>query len=139
VTLGIIAATEKRGTSVGAAASHSLYHQRIANRTVRQRLRRVVNRRKALRLALAACRANAADKSALSFQLEPLQRNSNNENQNGADDDYRFDFPKQGLGELLDLRNQHSRIPLNSCDLFKSFLADGSPATASLAASYDYS
>jgi hypothetical protein len=75
-------------------------------------------------LAPPACRTNAADKSALRFQLEPIQWYPNDQNQNGANNDYGFGFPKQRLGELLDLRNEHGWIPLNSCDFFKSFFFD---------------
>jgi len=57
----------------------------------------------------------------LSFQPEPIQRYSNDKDQNGANNDYRFDFPKQCLSELVGLRDEHLRIPLDSADLFKSF------------------
>src|SRR5438477_215871 len=46
--------------------------------------------------------------------------------QNGANDDYRFDFPKQGLSELVNLRGSHAQI-LQICLAFQSlFLCPGS-------------
>ena len=60
-----------------------------------------------LRLASLASRTNDANESALSFQPEPHQRYSNDNDQNRAKNEYRFDFPKQGLGELVNLRGSH--------------------------------
>ncbi len=77
--------------------------------------------RGSLRSAFFPRGTNEANETALSFQPEPIQWYPNDKDQNGATDDYRFGFPKQGLSELVNLRNGHAGIPLNPCDLFKSF------------------
>jgi len=93
-TLGIIAATPKARTRTHTAARKPLYHQRVANGTVRKSFRRIGISRGLLRLASLPRRTNEANKSALKFQPEPIQWYPNDQNQNGANDDYRFDFPK---------------------------------------------
>jgi hypothetical protein len=60
-----------------------------------------------LRLAFVSRRTNDANETALSFQPEPIQRYSNDNDQNRANNEYRFDFPKEGLSELVVLRNEH--------------------------------
>ena len=82
--------------------------------------------RGSLRSAFFPRRTNGANETALSFQPEPIQRYSNDKNQNGATDDYRFGFPKQGLGELVNLRGSHAQM-LQNCLAFQSlFLCPGS-------------
>ena len=127
VTLRIIAATPKGRTAPRAAPRDSFHHQRIADWTMRNRLKRIRISRGLLRLAFLPRRTNDANESALKLQPEPVQGYSKDENQNGANNDYRFDSSKQGLSELVNLRNEHARIPLNSCDLFKSFFPSHHP------------
>ena len=46
------------------------------------------------------------DETALKFQPEPIQWYSNDQDQNGANDDYPFDLPEH-LIELVRLRDGH--------------------------------
>ena len=94
VTLRIIAATPKARTRTHTAARKPLYHQRVANGTVRNCLGRIRISCGFLRLASLASRTNDANETALSFQPEPIQRYSNDNDQNRADNEYRFGFPK---------------------------------------------
>src|SRR2546430_15627494 len=95
-TLRIIAATPKSRTSRGAAPRNSFQHWRVANRTVRNHINGIGGGRRFLHLASVPRRTNGANESALKFQPEPIQWYPNDQNQNGANDNYRFDFPKQG-------------------------------------------
>ena len=119
-TLGIIAATPKARTRTRTAARKPLYHQRVANGTVRNCLGRIGNSCGLLRLPSATGGTNRADQGALKFKPEPIQWYSNDDDQNGANDDYPFDF-REHLTELIGLRDGHAGIPLNPWDLFKSF------------------
>jgi hypothetical protein len=93
-TLGIIAATPKARTRTHTAARKSLYRERIANGTVRNCFRRIGTNRGSLRSAFFPRRTNDANETALSFQPEPIQRYSNDNDQNRADNEYRFGFAK---------------------------------------------
>ena len=121
-TPGVLAATPERRTRLHTAARKPLYHQRVANGTVRNCLGRFGIDRGLLRLAFVSRRTNHADETALSFQPEPIQWESNDQNQNGANDHYRFGFPKQGLGELVNLRGSHAQILQNSLAFQSLFL-----------------
>ena len=79
-----------------------------------------------LRLAFLPRRTNDANETALSFQPEPIQRDSNDQNQNGANNDYRFDSPKQGLSELVNLCGSHAQMLQNSLAFQSLFLRPGS-------------
>ena len=87
-TLGIVAATPKARTRTHTTARKPLYQQRVANGTVRNCLGRVGIDRGLLRLAFVSRRTNHANETALSFQPEPIQWDSNDNGQNGANDDY---------------------------------------------------
>jgi len=126
----IIAATPKGRTRARAASRESFHHSRIADWAVRNCLGRIYIGRGLLRLASRGSRTNDANESALNFQPDPIQRYSNEKDQNGANNDYRFDFPKQRLSELVGLRNQHASIPLNSYDLFKFLFSCASHQTS---------
>jgi hypothetical protein len=91
---GIIAATPKARTRIHTASRKPLYHQRVANGTMRNRLGRIRISCAFLRLAPLASRTNDANETALSFQSEPIQRYSNDNDQDRADNEYRFDFAK---------------------------------------------
>ncbi len=104
---GIIAATPKGRTATRATPRDSFDHQRVADWAVRNCLGRIRISCGFLHLASVPRRTNDANKSALKFQPEPIQRYSNDNNQNGTKNEYRFDFPKQGLGELVNLRGSH--------------------------------
>ena len=91
---GIIGATPKARTRTHTAARKPLFHQRVANGTVRNCLRQVGISCGFLRLAPGPCGTDYVGESALQFQPEPIQWYPNDQNENGANDDYRFDFPK---------------------------------------------
>jgi hypothetical protein len=73
-------------------------------------------------LASVPRRTNGANETALKFQPEPIQWYSNDNDQNGANDDYRFDFPKQGLGKLVNLHGSHAQMLQNSLAFQSLFL-----------------
>jgi hypothetical protein len=116
----------KARTRTHTAARKPLYHQRVAYGTVRNCFRGIGTNRGSLRSAFVPGRTNDANETALSFQPEPIQRYSNDNDQNRADNEYRFGFPKQGLGELVNLRGSHAQILQNSLAFQSLFLRPGS-------------
>src|SRR5439155_23957207 len=100
--------TPERRTAARAASGESLHHQRVANGTMRNYLRQVGISCGFLRLASGPCGTDYVGERALQLQPEPHQRYSNDQNQNGAKNEYRLDFPKEGLGELVNLRGSHA-------------------------------
>jgi hypothetical protein len=92
--LGIIGTTPKARTRTGSAARKPLYHQSVANGTVRSCFGQIRISCGFLHLASLASRTNDANETALSFQPEPIQRYSNDNDQNRADNEYRFGFAK---------------------------------------------
>jgi hypothetical protein len=94
VTLRIFTATPKTRTATRTAPRESFDHQRIANWTVWDCLKRIRISHGLRCLASLPSRSNDANESVFKFQPEPVQWYSNNQNQNGANDDYRFGFPK---------------------------------------------
>lgn len=65
-----------------------------------------------------------------SFSLSQYNGIPNEDNQNGANDENPFHL-REHLIELIRLRDWHAQIPLNSCDLFKSFSGSLRPVSSS--------